>query len=367
MRQSQKTRTGSDRLGWMPVKKNGPAGVSAPRSQTSNHFSKKKKPMPVRRIVSQDAIKKRAAGGEATNSLDLGTLDDETAAKLSPLLESLRSCALEYGLSDTGSGTGRNWTVVAYLDGSFEVTGMHTSEGLAPPSRKKPAKTRATERKDMDESTIERTMRRTKKTVRQKAKQLQPDKLITLTTREPIVEADVFKAVVQRFYRLCRGDGLTFEYVTVFERHMGKRTSAAKYGSLHLHMATKGYVDYNVIRKLWRDAVQWKLRNGDWAGANIDSSVRKNGGHFDSSSIARYIAKYLSKDMDDEYFEPNKKRYWCSRGIQPPEKVRFFSPPAMHFETFRAMWEDIIGLDIVKLFQPDRDGGQPPIIWMATG
>lgn len=323
--------------------------------------------------------------GAAGPSLDLGLLNDKHIK------------ALEWGAMLEGRfGPSWAWSVKDFGDGHVEVVGIYNEEGhksrarrhvvekvelpetfeefeawlerdiVQPTERKK----RATCREDMDERWIERNLRKTRKTVREKCLMMRADKLLTFTTRAAIVESEVFRKIVTKFLRDCRRSIDNFQYVAVFERHMSEKTSKQKYGSLHLHMAMAGFVSYKQLRHLWRVAVQSELKDGDYEGANIDASENKRkglkAGHYERSRIARYMSKYLTKDMDDE-FEPNKRRYWASRNIKKPEITRFFTAPALINRTFVDIFEGILDVDIKRVFMPERENGAvPPLIWLST-
>lgn len=294
-----------------------------------------------------------AAGGGS--SLDLNTLTE------------LKASMIDAGFTEKYSGTGRRWKVTHYGDDVFEVLGCQVSELPMSGKKRKVTKPRATDRKDMNESQIEGSIRRSRKVIRQKVAMMTADRLMTYTTRESIVESEVFKRIVSRFLAYLRKQIPDFQYVAVFERHMSKNTSAKKYGSLHLHMATQGWQDYKKLRHLWRKSVQLELKNDDYEGAGFDCQEKhSSGGRRTATKLARYISKYLTKDIDDEYFEPNKRRYWSSKNITPPDTLTMFSVPACHVETFRQMWEDFLGVEIPRVFQPDREPYKPPLIWMST-
>lgn len=307
-------------------------------------------------------VEKRGAEGP---SLDLNTLNQKTFK--SDSMQAVYSTAIQYGMNETGSGVGHKWHVKSFPDNHFEVVGVYTDDGLKKSTKKpasKPKKKRSSTRKTMTDSSVESSLRRSKKTIRHLCYMLQPDNMATLTTRHPFVDADQFKRVASRFFGMVRLEIPDLQYIAVFERHMSKHTSVKKFGSLHAHMLVKGYVPYSRLIEMWRKAVQLELKNGDFEGANIDFNRSKNS---KPRTMARYLSKYLTKDLDNEYYEPNKKRYWASKGIGKPETFTLFSPPATTDGIFRQMWTDIFSQDEIVMWVPDIEPGKPPIIWISSG
>ena len=196
---------------------------------------------------------------------------------------------------------------------------------------------------------------------------LDVDRMITCTTRQAIVDSDVFRKITQKFFRLCKAKIDNFRYIAVFERHMSENTSPAKYGSLHLHVAINGFMNYKLLRHLWRKAVQDVTGSDDYEGANIDVSKRTNKqGKKNNQRIASYMAKYISKDMDDEYI-PGKKRYWSSQKIPKPEVFKLYTVPALHRDTFKIIFTEVLGVEVKRVFNPKREAGHiPPIFWLST-
>ena len=316
-----------------------------------------------------DGLVVEKSGAEGPN-LDLRTLNEKTKKfpnhQLVENLEKVRSAAFEYGMTETGNGRGWVFTVRAFTDNGYEVSARSTEEGHKKTNSRrlgeKPKK-RATDRSQMSEESIVSSLRRTKKQIRQQSRMMCANLMLTFTTRHAYVDVDQFKRVTSRFLAMVRKEHVDFQYISVFERHNSNKTSSKKKGSLHMHMVTAGYVPYNPLRELWKKAVQLDLKNGDWEGASMQASEAKNRS---PSTLARYISKYLTKDLDNEHFEPNKKRYWSSKNIQVPPLITLFSPPAAEEGIFRAMWGDILEAETLVFFAPEVEPGKPPIIWMSS-
>ena len=157
----------------------------------------------------------------------------------------------------------------------------------------------------------ERAARRAKKKVRHACKSAKFDRMLTLTTRQAIFDRDVFQKKIEMFIRLVRkatGDALP--YVLTIEKHDSKKTSEAKRGSLHAHIAVRGRQNYKLLQSIWNHRVcsgQGYVR--------VSNGTKK----MSSNMIASYISKYISKSFSDVAI--NKKSYWISHNIAAPTRT----------------------------------------------
>jgi hypothetical protein len=99
-----------------------------------------------------------------------------------------------------------------------------------------------------------------------------------------------------------------FPYVAVPERHPKNPKH------WHLHVAVRGFVKVKIARHVW-----WECCGGRGLG-NVDVKHIKVGVHgngmpkgplVSSERIARYLSKYMSKDLIFAH-RADKKRYWRS-------------------------------------------------------
>lgn len=170
-----------------------------------------------------------------------------------------------------------------------------------------------------DPESVERSRRRAKTRVRLLVQELAPDHFVTFTTREAgpdYLAPEEWASMWAHFVRLVRATGAEFEYVAVLERHPSNPLH------LHLHVAWRGRCRYALLHRFWRMAICAQrgipfhpsmLKGEASPGTMRDEPVKAPRGSFKAvRKIARYIAKYLTKDTLSEY---NKKRYWPSKGI----------------------------------------------------
>jgi hypothetical protein len=165
---------------------------------------------------------------------------------------------------------------------------------------------------------LENSQRRAKSGIRKLTTELAPNHFTTFTTRETgpdYFTPDDWRSMWAAFVRLVRSNSIDFEYIAVLERHPKNPIH------LHLHVAWRGKANYNFLRRLWHIVVGRQMgldirkmvRGSDTPGNIQDQSVKAVRGSFKQvRKIAKYISKYITKDLIAEF---NKRRYWPSKGI----------------------------------------------------
>ena len=157
----------------------------------------------------------------------------------------------------------------------------------------------------------ERAARRAKRKIRHSCKSARFDRMLTLTTRNAIFDRDAFQRMIEKFIRLVRkasGDDLS--YVLTLEKHDSEKTSEAKRGSLHAHVAVRGRQDYKLLQSVWN----YRVCGGQGFVRVSNGSKKMSVGR-----IASYISKYISKTISD--VAANKKSYWISHNIAVPVRT----------------------------------------------
>lgn len=171
-----------------------------------------------------------------------------------------------------------------------------------------------------------RAVRRSRQNVRWYVKQIQADRLLTLTYRKNQEDREEVKKHFQAFIRLLRkgwkgqGGMQDWQYVAVLEKQ--------DRGSYHLHCAVRGFQNVNFLRKAWFKAIGGQgNETGEGTPGNIDITSPKKARwgtqrtEWQSAKLAAYLTKYLAKTFDIETNE--KRRYFHSKDITAPVKSRF--------------------------------------------
>lgn len=160
----------------------------------------------------------------------------------------------------------------------------------------------------LDPESVRRSRQRAQVRVRHLAKNIGASHLLTLSTRQRANTREEMFGYWARFLRLYeRAAGKRLAFIAVLERH------PTNPGHLHLHVAVTSFLPVGLLRRLWYIAL---------GGTGSERGERTPGGvnmrqfraaHANrrATRIARYIAKYLTKDTAEEF---NKKRYSCSKG-----------------------------------------------------
>lgn len=210
-------------------------------------------------------------------------------------------------------------TVYGFEAGGFEATirlvdiQKAIDAQMRPRGHRKPVDER-------DERDMLRAVARAKKTIRHAVKTIGATHLMTLTTREDENSPESLAAQWKRFVRSYRSySGEAFPYVALPERHPKNPKH------WHLHVAVRGFVKLNVARHVW-----WSCCGGRGMG-NVDVQYIKVSRYNDGTpkgplvraeKIARYISKYMTKDLIFTH-RPDKKRYWRSE-FDLPEGRRYW-------------------------------------------
>lgn len=166
---------------------------------------------------------------------------------------------------------------------------------------------------------IERAVRRARQQIRFHCRQLAVDHLLTLTYRENVEDVARLQRDWKEFVRLVRKVKPVWRFVACRERQ-GR-------GALHLHVAVRGRQDINLLRRCWYLALGGTGKEtGEDTPGQID--VRGPSKRFGSRTqdwkvqkLSGYMTKYMGKAFE-ELDAKGSKRYWHSKGIEPPEIER---------------------------------------------
>lgn len=82
-----------------------------------------------------------------------------------------------------------------------------------------------------------------------------------------------------------------------------------KRGAIHPHLAVRGFEDIRLLRQCWYKIVGKAQGQVNVKGPRPGTSPVK---------LARYLSKYISKDLDSQPREFEEHRYFCSLGIVVP-------------------------------------------------
>ena len=151
------------------------------------------------------------------------------------------------------------------------------------------------------EQNEKRAQARAKGEIRRKCLSIQADHLVTLTYRDNVEDRDRVLTDLERLRRMLSRIGYRMPYVAVLE--------CQKRGAIHPHLAVRGFQDIRLLRRCWYKIVGKAQGQVNVRGPRPGTSPVK---------LARYLSKYISKDIDSQPREFEEHRYFCSLGIAVP-------------------------------------------------
>ena len=137
--------------------------------------------------------------------------------------------------------------------------------------------------------------------IRRKCLAIGADHLVTLTYRDNVENRERVLTDLERLRRMLSRGGYSMPYVAVLE--------CQKRGAIHPHLAVRGFQDIRLLRRCWYKIVGKAQGQVNVKGPRPGTSPVK---------LARYLSKYLSKDIDSQPREFEEHRYFCSLGIAVP-------------------------------------------------
>ena len=159
------------------------------------------------------------------------------------------------------------------------------------------------------ETNIERSLRRTKKTIKDYVHMNDFEWFVTFTLGTDRHNDERTKRRLANWFRNQRKRNGKFRYILVFERH--------KDGALHAHALIGGYtgklpyaINPHTDKKIPDGHGDFKRNLGEYRlGLNTVLKIH------DSTSTTRYLMKYITKENLIEF---GKNRYWVSKNLKKP-------------------------------------------------
>ena len=137
--------------------------------------------------------------------------------------------------------------------------------------------------------------------IRRKCLSIGADHLVTLTYRDNVEDRERVLTDLERLRRMLSRGGYSMPYVAVLE--------CQKRGAIHPHLAVRGFQDIRLLRRCWYKIVGKAQGQVNVKGPRPGTSPVKR---------ARYLSKYISKEIDSQPREFEEHRYFCSLGIRVP-------------------------------------------------
>lgn len=262
-----------------------------------------------------------------------------------------RNTGLLHPLIDKDRNTGNGYYVSCRhyeQSGDLEISGIKLAYGDQ--LRKGGgAKRHNSEKSEMDEVTLQKSLSRARTKIRRLAMAMCCDRMLTLTFRENLTDLDQARRVFKYFNKLmAQAYGDDWRYICVPEKQQR--------GAIHFHLAIAGFKNVRLVRTLWRRAA------GKYQG-NIDITSPKTAGKnsWNPRRVANYISKYISK-TDAVGF--NKRRYSTGGKIQIPDPIRgWLALGVPVIQIFQQVIESRTDKLLSYTWESDQNGG---IIYCTT-
>lgn len=224
------------------------------------------------------------------------------------------------GFTPGNEKAGDVWTVTAirYKSGLMQTRATLFGAWTHPRARSLVAGSVRTARPPSAER-FDQSIKRSKRTLREKCFSLDADHMLTLTKRGKFSSVDELWRVFNLFNRLMtKLYKDRWQYVAVPELHADGET-------YHMHCAIHGHFWAGVVRKIWLRSLGGKgNETGTESPGNIDlKAFRKHrAGAAAIRRVAGYISKYVGKGFGPG--SHSRRLYSSSRGLGPAEVQRFF-------------------------------------------
>jgi hypothetical protein len=145
------------------------------------------------------------------------------------------------------------------------------------------------------------------------------DHLVTCTYRANVTDLGQALRDAASFIREVRKVLPEWAYIMAWEIQP-ERFLSTGFRVWHLHFAVRGFQNIPLLQSAWERVV-------GSGGGNVDVRIpfRKRGEKFKGCRIgrlklARYLAKYIGKNLEDSPL--NKKKYWHSANVESPPVER---------------------------------------------
>ena len=242
---------------------------------------------------SQEAVERRAVGDALAGNCQQRTAAGPPAA--SKLVRKTFLVNHTQSNIPTHASGGSTWSVKIH---DFGKQWVEASWGKVDPHPGKKGFKGTSKNKEQNEK---RAQARAKGEIRRKCLSIQADHLLTLTYRDNMEDRDRVLTDLERLRRMLARIGYPMPYVAVLE--------CQKRGAIHPHLAVRGFQDIRLLRRCWYKIVGKAKGQVNVRGPRPGTSPVK---------LARYLSKYISKDLDSQPREFEEHRYFCSLGISVP-------------------------------------------------
>jgi hypothetical protein len=190
----------------------------------------------------------------------------------------------------------------------------------------------------LSEDDSQRATRRARRRIWKGCQELEANCMLTIAKRGGFQTIDEAWAVTGEIVTEMKRRGWIVGHLTVPEIHDGSRTDGmrqgANLGTWHMHVATRrpGFFDFHEMHQMVRTIEARVFGNDPWQAdqrlISVNVGKRPQGKRFTPASLARYLAPYAAKSIEDAPRDLHRKRFDISRKREKPQEVTIRCQPS---------------------------------------
>lgn len=190
----------------------------------------------------------------------------------------------------------------------------------------------------LSEDDSQRASRRARRRIWRGCQELEANCMLTIAKRGGFATLDELWTVTSEIVTEMKRRRWIQGHLTVPEIHDGTRTDGlrqgANLGSWHAHVATRRptFFDFHEMHEMVRTIEARIFGNDPWQPdqrlISVNVGKRPQGKRFTPATLARYLAPYAAKSIEDAPRDLHRKRFDISRKREKPQEITIRCQPS---------------------------------------
>lgn len=190
----------------------------------------------------------------------------------------------------------------------------------------------------LSEDDSQRATRRARRRIWKGCQELEANCMLTIAKRGGFPDLDEAWRVASEIITEMKRRGWIVGHLTVPEIHDGSRTDGlrkgANLGTWHMHVATRKptFFEFEEMHEMVRTIEARIFGNNPWEPGqrlvSLNVGKRPQGKRFTPASLARYLAPYAAKSLEDAPRDLHRKRFDISRKREKPQEITIRCQPS---------------------------------------